>query len=143
MSEDRTLKIWILLLLFLVVFGALFIIGVAAIFRPSTIVSYAYEITISGNSIAQILNNIPIINNIFGLDWITKQPLLNTLPYVGALTFLISLVVLIDLYGLWTFKKWAWSLSILISLILSIVIVGIICLYILFKEDTKIAYNQS
>ncbi|MFX1449621.1 MAG: hypothetical protein ACFFCM_02190 [Promethearchaeota archaeon] len=137
MSEEKSAGIWFLIIIFAAAAIALIIAGIIGLASPMTIIGIA-----KGTGIAGIINGLPIIGQMVGIDPISNQPLLGMLPALGILVIIIGIVVLIDVYGLYTNQSWAWVLSVLISIVMIVFIIGIIFLWILFKEDTKMAYNQ-
>lgn len=137
MSEEKTGGIWFIIILFIAAAIALIIAGILGLTSPMTIIGIAKGMGIDG-----IINRLPFIGQMFGIDPISSQPLLGMLPVLGVLVIIIAIIVLIDIYGLWTNQSWAWVLTVLISILMIVVIIGIIFLWILFKEDTKMAYGQ-
>lgn len=137
MSEEKSGGIWFIILLFAAAAIALIIAGIIALASPMTIIGIA-----RGMGIAEFINSIRILSNIVGISPINGQPLLGLLPALGVLVIIVAVVVLIDVYGLWTNQSWAWILSVLFSIAMIPVVIGIIYLWILFKEDTKMAYDQ-
>ena len=137
MSEEKSAGIWFLIIIFAAAAIALIIAGIIGLASPMTIIGIA-----KGTGIAGIINSLPIIGQMVGIDPISSQPLLGMLPALGIFVIIVGIVVLIDVYGLYTNQSWAWVLSVLISIVMIVFIIGIIFLWILFKEDTKMAYNQ-
>ncbi|MFX0137798.1 MAG: hypothetical protein ACFFDN_29425 [Candidatus Hodarchaeota archaeon] len=137
MSEEKSGGIWFIIIIFTAAAVALIIAGIIGLASPMTIIGIA-----RGMGIAGIINSLPIIGNMFGIDPISSQPLLGMLPALAVLVIIVAIVVLIDVYGLWTNQSWAWILTVLISIAMIPFVIGIIYLWILFKEDTKMAYGQ-
>ncbi|MHA1298223.1 MAG: hypothetical protein ACTSO9_02135 [Candidatus Helarchaeota archaeon] len=137
MFEEKNAGIVIIILLFIVGSIGVIIAGIIALAAPMVIVNIANSTPIGG-----ILNALPIIKNIVGVSPINGQPLLGALPGLGVLALIAGVVVIIDVWGLWTEQSWAWVLTVLISLAMIPVVLGIIYLWILFKEDVKMAYGQ-
>ena len=136
MSEERTSGIWFILILGILATIALFIFGILFLAIPDTMIALSNQLGISS-----ILNAIPILNGVLGVN-IFGEPLRSTFPLLGVGFIIYAIVILIDFYGFWTFKGWAWTLTVLISLALIVLVIGIILLYILFKEDTKMAFGK-
>ncbi len=137
MSEEKSGGIWFIIIMFVAAAIAFIIAGILALASPMTIIGIA-----KGTGIAGIINRLPIIGQMFGIDPISSQPLLGMLPVLGILVIIVAIIVFIDVYGLYTNQSWAWVLTVLISIIMILAIIGIIYLWILFKEDTKMAYGQ-
>ena len=133
MFEDKNSGVVFLIIVFVLVAIVGFVAGIIAIASPMTVVNMA-------RPFAGILN-MPVIGNFLGIDW-NGAPLVNYLPMVGVVAIIAAVVILIDVWGLWTEKSWAWILSVLISIVACLLIIGFIFIWILFKEDVKMSYGQ-
>ncbi|MHA1377556.1 MAG: hypothetical protein ACTSRG_04135 [Candidatus Helarchaeota archaeon] len=136
MFEDKNKGIVFIIILFVLGGLAALVAGIIAIVSPSTVVGIA-----NGLGLASILNALPFVDKVVGIG-LFNQPLLSNLPLLGVLAIIVAIVVLIDVWGLWTEQGWAWILTVLISLVMIPVIIGIIYLWILFKEDVKMTFGQ-
>lgn len=79
----------------------------------------------------------------FNTNTITGQPLLEILPIIGLISLAMGLLLSVTVYGLIAFKEWGWIITVIISLILMIFIIGIILLWVLDGEETKTAFFES
>ncbi len=136
MFDEKNKGIVFIIILFILGAVVVIVAGIVAIASPQFIVNLA-----SGTPIKGILNALPVIKNMAGINW-DGQPLLGALPGLGVLAIVVGVIILLDVWGLWTEKSWAWILTVLISLVMCLVIIGFIYLWILFKEDVKMAYGQ-
>lgn len=136
MAEEKTAGIWFIIILFVLGAIVFFVAGTLAIASPMSIINLANSFGISG-----IINGLPIIKNMFGIGF-NGQPLLGALPGLGALVIIVAIVVVIDIFGLLKTQGWAWILTVLASIVMIPVILGIIYLWILFREDTKTAFGK-
>ncbi|MHA1380391.1 MAG: hypothetical protein ACTSRG_18655 [Candidatus Helarchaeota archaeon] len=135
MSNNRTFGIWLIMFLF-GTWGVYSIItGILSIISPYTMINFLIYLGIAPQIGSSLFD-------FFGANPINGEPLFSILPYMGVLTILLGILLVVDVFGLFTFKGWSWLISAFISFILMFLIIGIFLTWILDEDNIKTAYGQ-
>ncbi len=116
-------------ILFLLGAAALLTLGLIIVIDPN------FVKTFWDTNIGPLLAWIPLVGDTFadvGLD---------TLVWVGPLLVAVGAVDIVTFIGLLKLKKWGYWLCILISIPLIVVILGIIFIWYLRKDEVKAAFD--
>ena len=115
----------------------LFLLGAAGLLTLGLIIVIAplFVQTFWDVNIGPLLSWIPLVGDTLadvGLD---------TLAWVGPLLIAVGAVDIVTFFGLLKLKKWGYWLCILISIPLIVVILGIIFIWYLRKDEVKAAFD--
>ena len=116
-------------ILFLLAAAVALTVGLIIVIDPN------FVKTLWDNNIGPILVLIPLVGDtleVVGLD---------TLAWVGPLLIAIGAVDIVIFIGLLKLKKWGYWLCLLISIPLIVVILGIIFIWYLRKDEVKAAFD--
>jgi uncharacterized membrane protein (DUF2068 family) len=112
--------------------AALFIVlGAICLAAPLTVIDVL-------NGVGDMVESIPLIG---GIAISLLATLAANLLYVGIVGIIIGVIDILIFIGLLKLKKWGYWLAIIISIPLIVVILGIIFIWYLRKDEVKAAFD--
>jgi hypothetical protein len=116
-------------ILFLIAAAAFLSLGLIIVINPVYVQAFWHD------NIGPLLGWIPLVGDIL----IDVQ--LSTLAIVGPVLIVVGALDILTFIGLLKLKKWGYWLCILISIPLIVVILGIIFIWYLRKDEVKAAFD--